>query len=110
MFNATFNNISDISWQSVLLVEEIVVPGENISKDKDVYEHDTFSYSLRVYSVQGRIQDFKLGGAHLKKLRRAEGGAKIFGVFRVKNHDFTPKKSYFFRLRREARNFLRYFV
>jgi hypothetical protein len=24
-------------------------------------------------------------------LRRAEGGAKIFGVFRVKNHDFTPK-------------------
>jgi hypothetical protein len=25
-----------------------------------------------------------------------EGGAKIFGVFRVKNHDFTPKKSYFF--------------
>jgi hypothetical protein len=31
------------------------------------------------------------GGAHLKKLRREEGGAKIFGVFRVKNHDFTPK-------------------
>jgi hypothetical protein len=29
-------------------------------------------------------------------IRRAEGGAKIFGVFRVKNHDFTPKKSYFF--------------
>jgi hypothetical protein len=28
---------------------------------------------------------------HLKKLRRAEGGAKIFGVFRVKNHDFTQK-------------------
>ena len=40
---------------------------------------------------QGRIQDFKLGGGHLKKLRQAEGGAKIFGVFRVKNHDFTPK-------------------
>jgi hypothetical protein len=41
--------------------------------------------------VQGRIQDFKLGGTHLKKLRRAEGGANLFGVFRVKNHDFTPK-------------------
>ena len=40
---------------------------------------------------QGRIQDFKIGGAHLKKLRRAEGDAKIFGVFRVKNNDFTPK-------------------
>ena len=46
--------------------------------------------------IQGRIQDFKLGGAYLKKLRRAEGGANIFGVFRVKNHDFMPKKSYFF--------------
>ena len=39
---------------------------------------------------EGRIQDFKLGRAQLKKLRRAEGGAKIFGVFRVKNNDFTP--------------------
>jgi hypothetical protein len=27
--NATFNNISVISWQSVLLVEETVVPREN---------------------------------------------------------------------------------
>ena len=44
---------------------------------------------------QGRIQDFKLGGVHLKKLRRAEGGAKIFGVFRVKYHDFTPKNLIF---------------
>ena len=32
----------------------------------------------------------------LKELRRAEGGTKIFGVFRVKNHDFMSKKSYFF--------------
>jgi hypothetical protein len=29
MFNATFNNISVISWRSVLLVEETEVPGEN---------------------------------------------------------------------------------
>ena len=35
---------------------------------------------------------FQVRGAYLKKLRRAEGGAKIFGVFRVKIHDFTPKK------------------
>jgi len=32
------------------------------------------------------------GGVHLKKSRRAEGGAKFVGVFRVKNHDFTQKK------------------
>ena len=29
MFNATFNNISVISWRLVLLVEEIGGPGEN---------------------------------------------------------------------------------
>jgi hypothetical protein len=29
--------------------------------------------------LQGRIQDFK--GGHLKKLRRAEGGANILGLF-----------------------------
>jgi hypothetical protein len=29
VFNATFNNISVISWQSVLLVEEIRIAGEN---------------------------------------------------------------------------------
>ena len=37
------------------------------------------------------------GGGALKKLRPAEGGAKMFGIFRVKNHDFTPKKSYVFQ-------------
>ena len=29
LFNVTFNNISLISWRSVLLVEETGVPGEN---------------------------------------------------------------------------------
>jgi len=28
VLNAIFNNISVISWQSVLLVEETIVPGE----------------------------------------------------------------------------------
>ena len=51
---------------------------------------------LLLHHVQGRIQDFKLGGgAHLKKLRLAEEGAKMFGVFRVKNHYFTPKNHIF---------------
>jgi hypothetical protein len=36
--------------------------------------------------------------------------ANIFGVFHVKNHDFTPKKSYSFQLRRAARKLLGYFV
>ena len=29
VFNATFNNISVISWRSVLLVEETAIPREN---------------------------------------------------------------------------------
>jgi len=36
VFNATFNNISGISWRSVLLVGEIAVPGE---KDRPVTSH-----------------------------------------------------------------------
>ena len=76
--------------------------------------------------MQGRIQVFKLGGGgerkkitpsggrrehfwgiSCEKLRFyakkssffpiAEGGANIFGVFRVKNHDFTPKNHIFFQ-------------
>ena len=48
-----------------------------------------------ICQFQGRIQDFKLGGGVLKKLRRAEGGSNMFEVFRVKNHDFTPKNHIF---------------
>ena len=52
--------------------------------------------SLQLSGTPGADPGFQVrGGAHLKKLRRAEGGAKIFEVFRVKNHDFTPKNHIF---------------
>ena len=62
-----------------------------------------FSVTHSCICIQGRIQDFKLGGAHLKKLRRPEGGSNTFGLYRVKNHDFTPKNLIFsnWRGRRE---------
>ena len=44
----------------------------------------------------GADPGFQVRGAHLNNLRQAEGGAKIFGVFREKNHDFTPKNHIFF--------------
>ena len=47
--------------------------------------------------MQVRIQDFKLGGMYLKKLRRGE--RKFVLVFRVKNHDFTPKNHIFSNFR-----------
>jgi hypothetical protein len=53
----------------------------------------------------GADPGFQVRGAHLKKLRRAEGGAKIFGVFHVKNHDFTPKNHMFFNCRVRRENF-----
>jgi hypothetical protein len=34
IFNATLNNVSVISWGSVLLVEEIGVPGEKPQTDE----------------------------------------------------------------------------
>ena len=46
--------------------------------------------------ISGADPGFQVRGRTLKKLRRAEGGANIFGVFRVKNHDFTPKNHIFF--------------
>jgi hypothetical protein len=52
-------------------------------------------HTLKVLMYIG-IQDFKSGGGTvLKKLRRVEGGAEIFGLFLVKNHDFTPKNHIF---------------
>jgi len=43
VFNATFTNISVISWMAVLLVEETGVPGENHRPDK--------GYHLMLYRV-----------------------------------------------------------
>jgi hypothetical protein len=39
VFNATFNNISVISWRSVLLVKETGVPGENYQPAASNGEH-----------------------------------------------------------------------
>jgi hypothetical protein len=68
--------------------------------------YDTKGYQPRctlisTNNIQGRDPGFQVGrvGGHLKKLRRAEVGAKIFGVFRVKNHDFTPKNHIFSNFR-----------
>ena len=41
----------------------------------------------------------KPGGVQLKKLCQAEEGTKFVGVFRVKNHDFTPKNHIFSNFR-----------
>ena len=48
MFNATFNNISAISWRSVLLVEETRVPGENRQVTDKLLSHNVVSSTPRL--------------------------------------------------------------
>ena len=64
--------------------------------------HSTSKFELFVLCTTGADPGFQVRGLHLKKLRRAKGGAKIVGVFRVKNHDFTPKNHIFSNFRGRA--------
>ena len=55
VFNATFNNISDISWRSVLLVEETGVPGKNHRSDASqckALSHNVVSSTPRLTGVR----------------------------------------------------------
>jgi hypothetical protein len=52
--------------------------------------------------MQGWIQDFKLGGRTLKNCNERREARKFLGVFRVKNHDFTPKNHIFSNFRGRA--------
>ena len=49
VFKATFNNISVISWRSVLLVEETRVPGENhrpVASHRQTLSHNVVHLAL----------------------------------------------------------------
>ena len=48
VFNVTFNNISAISWRSVVLVEETEYPEK---KPRPVASHSQTSYPIMVYRV-----------------------------------------------------------
>jgi len=57
MFNATFNNISVISWRSVLLVEEAGVPGENHRH----WQVTDQLYHIMLYRVCHKICTMQIG-------------------------------------------------
>ena len=63
-------------------------------------DNDMYHCTINISNTPGADLGFQVREGALKKI------AKFFGVFRVKNHDFTPKKSFFFQLRRKVRKFL----
>jgi hypothetical protein len=55
VLNATFNNISVISWQSVLLVEETTVPreiGQPVASHWQTLSHDVVSSTHRLGGIR----------------------------------------------------------
>jgi len=55
MFNVTFNNISVISWRSVLLVEETRVPGEThrpVASHCQALSHNVVSSTPRLSGIR----------------------------------------------------------
>jgi hypothetical protein len=58
VFNAAFNNISVISWWSVLLVEETGVPGENHRPDLSQVTDKLYDIMLHIAMNGVRTHNF----------------------------------------------------
>jgi hypothetical protein len=52
--------------------------------------------SFCTLSYTGADPGFQVREGALKKIAPSRGRYEIVGVFRVKNHDFTPKKNHIF--------------
>ena len=60
------------------------------------YKYDVrMTYKIKETLYSGADPGFKVRGGALKKIVPSGGRLEIVGVFRVKNHDFTPKNHIF---------------
>ena len=82
VFYATFNNISVLSWRSVLLVEETGVPGEN---DRPTQVTDTL-YQIILYRMHIDLARFELTMLVVM-------GIDCIGNYKFKYHTITTTKS-----------------
>jgi hypothetical protein len=64
----------------------------------------------KINMIQGRIQDFKLGGGALKKIAPREGRREHFWGISCEKSRFYAKKSYFSNIRGGRAKFLGYFM
>jgi hypothetical protein len=105
--NATFNNISGISWRSVLLVEVTGVPGEN-HRPATIYRqtlsHNVVSNTHRLSAIQTHNvsglyvvhgHDFKLFETGVNKTKRYRALFHfsipyLTVIVRFYTHVFTP--------------------
>ena len=71
----------------------------------NMFSDELFCFRSIVFSISGADPGFQVREGALKKIVPSGGRREHFGIFRVKNHDFYAKKSYFFQLLREAQNF-----
>ena len=80
-------------------LQYLQVTGRGYKENKIKNNNQLFTIRIQANERAGADPGFQVRGEYLKKLRRADGGAKIFGVIRVKNHDFTPKNHIFYNFR-----------
>jgi hypothetical protein len=86
MFNYTFNNISPISWPSVLLVEETEVTGE--TTDLSQFTEKSLSHNV-VSSTPPHEQEYELTTLALRGTDSAGSGKTIYHT----NHTITTAPS-----------------
>ena len=98
--------------KKTILFKEKTEGGLNLTNIKIYGKSVKFQWLYKLYNedYRGGSRISSWGGGALKKIiffPIAEGGAKMFGVFRLKNHDFVPKNHIFSNFRGGARPWIR---